>query len=81
MFFSSEIVAVAPEFNLGKNTKEMVALRSLEGLFVANDGSPNNVASSSGQGPEIRFDFSQSCEDVLHQILLEVVILYVRFCE
>lgn len=63
-----ELVETAPKFDLGKNAKEMVALRCLEGLFAPNDGVvTNNVPAS--QGSKIRFELSASCEDVLQQIL------------
>lgn len=72
LFVLLDVIEAAPELpdDLGKNTKEFVALRCLEGLFA----SQNEVASDvpSAQGSKVGFDLSASCEDVLQQILQEV---------
>ncbi|KAK6945320.1 hypothetical protein RJ641_026422 [Dillenia turbinata] len=61
------------DFNLelGKNAREMVALRCLEELF-----SPNNEISddcSASMGTKVGFDSSKCCEDVLHEIWHDVL--------
>ncbi|KAF3442573.1 hypothetical protein FNV43_RR16489 [Rhamnella rubrinervis] len=71
-----ELLEIAPKFDLGNNTKEMVALRCLEGLFARFDGNPNNVPSS--QCSKIRLELSESCEDVLQQILQQISVSDLR---
>lgn len=71
------MVKAAPEIpdDLGKNAKEMVALRCLESLFAPpHDGSTTMDV----QGLNVGFDLSQSCEDVLLHIFQEVRSVY--FC-
>ncbi|KAJ8753439.1 hypothetical protein K2173_019838 [Erythroxylum novogranatense] len=66
-----DLVEAAPELpdDLGKNMREMVALRCLEDLF----GPASRLANEFRSGPDQRvtFDFFQSCEDVLQSILRE----------
>lgn len=65
-----------PEFSddLGKNAREMVSLRCLEGLFSPSDeiADPNP---STDVDSKIKFDHSERCEDVFQRILDEVNIL------
>lgn len=56
--------------NLGRNARELVSLRILES-FLVQGAQSNSVSSSSS--PKIALDPSESCEDVLQQILLEVL--------
>lgn len=66
-----ELIEAAPEIpdDLGKNTREMVALRCLEDLFCRSDnGIANDVTSKE---LKVTFDLSESCEDVLQSILQE----------
>lgn len=66
---------MVPEFSddLGKNAREMVALRSLEELFGVSDG-----LTKGSDAPETKaeFDLSASCEDMLQHILQEVTHFY-----
>ncbi|XP_059295957.1 uncharacterized protein LOC132049247 [Lycium ferocissimum] len=66
------LVKRTPELSddLGRNAREMVSLRVLEGLFARKSSDANNVASVPGD--KIELDPSRSCEDVLRRILLEV---------
>lgn len=67
------MIEAAPEIpdDLGKNTREMVALRCLEDLFCRSDnGIANDVTSKE---LKVTFDLSESCEDVLQSILQEVI--------
>ncbi|KAL0318744.1 UNVERIFIED_CONTAM: hypothetical protein Sangu_2030600 [Sesamum angustifolium] len=52
----------------GKNARELVSLRILESFLVR--GAPSNSVSSASS-PKIGFDPSESCEEVLQEILLE----------
>ncbi|XP_021893308.1 uncharacterized protein LOC110811202 isoform X1 [Carica papaya] len=65
-----DLVKMVPEFSddLGKNAREMVALRSLEELFGVSDG-----LTKGSDAPETKaeFDLSASCEDMLQHILQE----------
>ncbi|KAL5572999.1 hypothetical protein UlMin_022596 [Ulmus minor] len=64
-----DLVDTAPELpdDLGKNTNEMVALKCLEGLFAPVCA--NTSEAPSVQDSKVRFDLSESCEDVLQRIL------------
>ncbi|KAI3454750.1 hypothetical protein Pfo_011413 [Paulownia fortunei] len=53
--------------DLGRNVRELVSLRILES-FLVQGAQCNSVSSASS--PKIAFDPSESCEDVLQQILL-----------
>ena len=70
--FVPDLIEAAPKIpdDLGKNTKEMVALRCLEGLFCRNNGITNDIPSKE---PKVTFDLSERCEDVLQSILQEVI--------
>ncbi|KAJ6363384.1 hypothetical protein OIU78_003539 [Salix suchowensis] len=65
-----DLIEAAPKIadHLGNNTKEMVALRCLEGLFCRNNGITNDIPSKE---PKVTFDLSERCEDVLQSILQE----------
>lgn len=75
-FFLTDLMIKAPEVsdNLGRNVKEMIALRCLEALFsgITNDVHPV-VHSKMG------FDPSESCEDVLQCILRKVTCISFGF--
>ncbi|GLT96073.1 hypothetical protein SLE2022_137220 [Rubroshorea leprosula] len=64
-----DLIERAPDLpdDLGKNTRERVALRCLEVLFNPIDRLANDVTPAS----RVCFDLSQSCEDVLQCILQE----------
>ncbi|XP_059462339.1 uncharacterized protein LOC132191381 isoform X2 [Corylus avellana] len=66
-----DLIEIAPELphNLGRNMREMLALRCLEGLFGPSNGITN--ASCSAPASKVCFDFSKSCEDVLQHIVHE----------
>ncbi|XP_054799485.1 uncharacterized protein LOC129303924 [Prosopis cineraria] len=64
-----EVAPVVPS-DVGKNTRELVARRCLEGLFGSAGGL--NFDASSSLDSRLGFDVSSSCEDVLRQILHEV---------
>ncbi|XP_030494500.2 uncharacterized protein LOC115710278 isoform X1 [Cannabis sativa] len=68
LFLLCDVMEAAPELpdGLGKNTREIVALRCLEQL-----SSVNEIASDvpSAQGLKVGFDLSESCEDVLQRIV------------
>ncbi|XP_062117651.1 uncharacterized protein LOC133831396 [Humulus lupulus] len=68
-----DVIEAAPELpdDLGKNTKEIVALRCLEGLFSSQNEISSDVPSA--QGLKVGFDLSVSCEDVLQRILQETL--------
>lgn len=70
------MIEAAPELpdDLGKNIKEFVALRCLEGLFASQNEVASDVPST--QGLKVGFDLSESCEDVLQRILQEVSSFY-----
>ncbi|KAL2243050.1 uncharacterized protein LOC105157969 isoform X1 [Sesamum indicum] len=53
--------------DLGRNARELVSLRILESFLV--QGAPSKYVSTSS--PKIGFDPSESCEEVLEEILLE----------
>ena len=74
----SDLVQSAPELpdDLGKNTREMIALRCLEDFIAPQNGITSNGPSA--EGPKVQFDLSESCEDVLQRILQEVKLCY--FC-
>ncbi|KAG8388740.1 hypothetical protein BUALT_Bualt02G0156700 [Buddleja alternifolia] len=65
-----DLLEKTPEIpnDVGKNAREMVSLRILENFSVER-ACANSV--SSARSPKIRLDPSQSCEDVLRQILSE----------
>ncbi|KAL0355422.1 UNVERIFIED_CONTAM: hypothetical protein Sradi_3989100 [Sesamum radiatum] len=54
--------------DLGRNARELVSLRILESFLVL--GAPSHSVSSASS-PKIGFDPSESCEEVLEEILLE----------
>ncbi|KAE8098821.1 hypothetical protein FH972_016856 [Carpinus fangiana] len=66
-----DLIEIAPELphNLGRNMREMLALRCLEGLFGPSNGITNNACSTPAS--KVCFDFSKSCEDVLQHIVHE----------
>ncbi|KAL4571659.1 hypothetical protein LXL04_018422 [Taraxacum kok-saghyz] len=65
------LVKMAPSIssNQGKDAREAVSLRILESLFPQCDDEA--VDTDEGQNGKISFDPSESCENVLHQILPE----------
>ncbi|XP_002526722.2 uncharacterized protein LOC8278948 isoform X1 [Ricinus communis] len=68
-----DLIDEAPELpeDLGKNTREMVALKCLEHLFTNNTNeAPNDAPSVPNQ--KIKFDLNEACEDVLQSILKEM---------
>lgn len=67
-FFVSDLIELTPELpdDLGKNMREMLALRCLEYLFGPTNGTTTLDS-------KVGFDFSKSCEDVLQCILHEVM--------
>ena len=67
------MIEAAPEIpdDFGKNAREMVALRCLEGLFCRNNGITNEIPFKE---PKVTFDLSERCEDVLQSILREVIL-------
>ncbi|KAH7512460.1 hypothetical protein FEM48_Zijuj12G0093100 [Ziziphus jujuba var. spinosa] len=73
-----DLVKTAPKLpdNLGKNTRERIALRCLEALFVPCNGNTSDVPSV--QGSKVRFELSESCEDVLQRILQETSVSDLR---
>ncbi|CAK7350336.1 unnamed protein product [Dovyalis caffra] len=66
-----DLIDAAPELpdDLGKNMREMVALRCLGDLFGSSDEITNYVPC---REQKIIFDFSESCEFVLESILKEI---------
>lgn len=75
VLFLSGLIDLAPELpeDLGKKTREMVALRCIEHLFGSrNDAETNNP---SADKPNVTFDMSRSCEDVLLSIMKEVILI------
>lgn len=66
----TDVIVRTPELldNLDKDTREMVSLRCLESLF----GQSNGIKNPSAPHLKSRFNFSQSCEDVLKHILSEM---------
>lgn len=66
-----DLIEMAPEFpdDLAKVTREMVALRCLEDLFGSSDKVNNDGLSSMEK--KVGFALSESCEDVLQQIIQE----------
>ncbi|CAI9297757.1 unnamed protein product [Lactuca saligna] len=66
------LVRMAPAISgdLGKDAKEVVSLRILESLFPQT-GDEAVADADAGQNGKITFDSSESCEDVLQQILRE----------
>ncbi|KAJ7972239.1 putative RING/FYVE/PHD zinc finger superfamily protein [Quillaja saponaria] len=70
-----EKAPIVPD-DFDKNTREMVSLRCLEGLFGHATGVTRNACSS--PGAKEGFDFSQSSEDVLQHILDKVQLLNMR---
>ncbi|PON91695.1 GAMYB transcription factor [Trema orientale] len=73
-----DAIEAAPELpdDLGKNTKEFVALRCLEGLFASQHELASGVPPA--QGLKVGFDLSASCEDVLQRILQETSVSNLR---
>lgn len=63
------MIELAPDLDddLGKNMREMLALRCLESLC-----SPTNEVNNGRS--KVGFDFSESCEDVLQHIMHEVIL-------
>lgn len=76
-FFLTDLMIKVPvaSDNLGRNVKEMVALRCLEALFCHGNGITNDAHLTVHS--RIEFDPSDSCEDVLQCILHKVT--YIRF--
>ncbi|XP_065855975.1 uncharacterized protein [Euphorbia lathyris] len=76
--FLHGLIAEAPEFlgDLGKETREMVALRCLEDLFGSRNEGESDAPSAAK--PKFTFDISNSCEDVLLSILKETSISDLR---
>jgi len=66
-----DVAPVAPH-DLVKNTRELIARKCLEDLFGSVTGI--NSHASSGLDSRVVLGFSQSCADVLQQILHEVVL-------
>lgn len=66
-----DLIETAPEIpdDLAKVTREMVALRCLEDLFGSSDKVNNDGLSCTEN--KVGFALSESCEDVLQQILQE----------
>ncbi|XP_041024314.1 uncharacterized protein LOC121264966 isoform X2 [Juglans microcarpa x Juglans regia] len=66
-----DLIEMAPELpdNLGKNMREMLALRCLEVLFGPSNGITKDGCSSLAS--KVGFDMSKSCEDVLEHIVQE----------
>ncbi|XP_059462343.1 uncharacterized protein LOC132191382 isoform X2 [Corylus avellana] len=64
-----DLIEMSPELphNLGRNMREMLALRILEGLFGPSNGITND--SCSAPASKVGFDLSKSCEDVLQHIV------------
>lgn len=62
-----EAAPVLPD-DLGKNTREMIALRCLEELF----GPTNGLRDVAPPDSRVVFDLAASCEDVLKHIVQEV---------
>lgn len=73
-----DLVQLAPELpdDLGKNTREMIALRCLEDFIAPQNGITSNGPSA--EGPKVQFDLSESCEDVLQRILQETSVSDLR---
>lgn len=69
----TDLVKRIPEISddLGKSAREMVSFRILENLLIKKNWSKDDT--SLAAGPKIRFDPSESCEDVLQKILQEVL--------
>ena len=65
-----DIAPVKPD-GFSNNSRELIALRCLEGL-VEYAGRINSNASST-LNLKVGFDYSESCEDVLLRILQEVI--------
>ncbi|KAJ7976812.1 RING/FYVE/PHD zinc finger superfamily protein, putative isoform 1 [Quillaja saponaria] len=67
-----DVIEKAPVIpcDFDKNTREMVSMRCLEGLFGSATGVTSNAHSRLGS--KFVPDFSQSCEDVLQHILHEI---------
>lgn len=65
------MIELAPDLDddLGKNMREMLALRCLEALC----GLSNEVSNGHSK---VGFDFSESCEDVLQHIMHEVIFFF-----
>ncbi|KAK9290208.1 hypothetical protein L1049_008374 [Liquidambar formosana] len=74
----NDLIKRAPEFpdNVGKNTREMIALRCLEGVFRPSNEIINDIPSAPDS--KIGFNSSESCEDVLQRILREMSISNLR---
>ena len=68
----SDLVQAAPELPCGLvgNAKERIALRCLEDLFARQSRMTSDTPSAPGS--KIGFGLSESCEDVLQQIVQEV---------
>lgn len=68
----SDLIEMAPALpdDMGKNAKERVALRCLEGLLGPCDVMSSDVPSA--QHSKCSFDLSESCENVLKRIVDEV---------
>ncbi|KAF5474109.1 hypothetical protein F2P56_006040 [Juglans regia] len=66
-----DLIEMVPELpdNLGKNMREMLALRCLEVLFGPSNGITKDGCSSLAS--KVGFDMSKSCEDVLEHIVQE----------
>ncbi|KAG2685492.1 hypothetical protein I3760_10G127900 [Carya illinoinensis] len=66
-----DLIKMAPELpdNLGKNMREMLALRCLEVLFGPSNGITKDGCSFLAS--KVGFDMSKSCEDVLEHIVQE----------
>ncbi|XP_023904298.1 uncharacterized protein LOC112016036 isoform X2 [Quercus suber] len=66
-----DLIELVPELpdDLGKNMREMLALRCLEFLFDPSNGVRNGDCSTLDS--KVGLDFSKSCEDVLQHILHE----------
>lgn len=68
-----ELYEIAPELphHLGKNMREMLALRCLEGIFGPRNGITNDACSCPAS--KVAFDLSESCLDVLQRIVHETL--------
>ncbi|XP_024018435.1 uncharacterized protein LOC21385959 [Morus notabilis] len=73
-----DVVQSAPELpdDLGKNTREMIALRCLEDFIAPQDGITSDAPSAAGS--KVQFDLSEGCQDVLQRILQETSVSNLR---
>lgn len=69
-----EMIKRTPEFSddLGKNAREMVSLRCLEGLFISSSDEITDPNPSTDVDSKIKFDHSERIEDVFQRILDEM---------